>query len=60
MKLILRNLGFVFVLLTFAGAGYVLYTGGTASPGFAVIPMLFGMICFSGYRRKKQQEDEEK
>ena len=55
MKTVLLVLGIVFAVLTFAGAGYVLYTGGRANAGFAVLPMGFCLAFFQGYRvsRKK-------
>ena len=46
----------IFGILTFVGAGYVLYTGGQASPGYGVIPMLFCLICSSSLRELKKKE----
>lgn len=36
--------------LAFAGAGYVLYTGGAANAGCAVIPLLLCLACSGAYR----------
>ena len=58
MKKVLFILMSVFGVLTFAGAGYVLYTGGEASPGYGVIPMLFCMICSSGLQVIKKKESD--
>lgn len=45
MKKILKILQLVFSVLTLAGGGYVLYTGGEASPGYAIIPLAFAITC---------------
>ncbi len=50
----------LFCILTFAGAGYVLYTRGEASPGYAVIPMLFCLICSSSLQKLKEKEQNKK
>lgn len=39
-----RVLTFIFMILTFIGAGYVLYNKGQVSAGFAVVPSLFCAI----------------
>lgn len=41
MKKIFFGLGIIFMILTFCGAGYVLYTGGRVNAGYAVVPMMF-------------------
>jgi len=48
----------LFGLAGLIGAGYVLSSGGQSSPGYALIPMLFSIICSQGYTalRKKEQE----
>ena len=47
-----------FGLLGILGACYVLSTGGHASPGYALIPMLICLICLQGYiLRKKKDKD---
>lgn len=56
MKRVLFILMMIFGILTFVGAGYVLYTGGQASPGYGVIPMLFCLICSSSLRELKKKE----
>ncbi len=40
MKKIFKSLSFLFMILTFIGAGYVLLNKGQVSAGFAVIPSL--------------------
>lgn len=57
MKKVLFILMIIFGLLTFAGAGYVLYTGGEASPGYGVISMLFCLTCSSSYQAIKKKEN---
>ncbi len=56
MKKILVIMTIILGILTFTGAGYVLYTGGEANPGYAVIPMLFCLICSAGLRQIKNNE----
>ena len=47
-----------FGLLGILGACYVLSTGGHASPGYALIPMLICLVCLQGYiLRKKKDKD---
>lgn len=41
------------IVLTFAGAGYVIYHGGQISAGYAVVPMVFSLIGVSLYRKQK-------
>ena len=41
---IFRILSFVFCILTFIGAGYVLINKGEVNAGYAVIPSLFSII----------------
>ena len=41
---IFRILTFIFMIVTFIGAGYVLYNKGQVNAGYAVIPSLFGAI----------------
>ena len=41
---IFRILTFIFMILTFIGAGYVLLNKGQVSAGYAVIPSLFCAI----------------
>lgn len=47
-------LGFFFLILTFAGGGYVLLHHGQVNAGYAVIPVLWTIICFGYYRREKR------
>lgn len=49
---IFRILTFIFMIITFIGAGYVLMNNGYANAGYAVIPMLFALI-FSILQKKK-------
>ena len=49
-------LSIVFVILTFLGAGYVLYNKGMVSSGYAIVPMLFGIIFQQLYSKSKKEE----
>ncbi len=51
MKTLLLVCYIAFTILTFLGAGYVLYTNGQANAGYAVIPMVFTLASLSAYRR---------
>ena len=50
MKKILLALSIVFTALTFVGAIYVLTSDGTANAGYAVVPMVITLACFTCYR----------
>lgn len=54
MRKLLIMLAVFFIFLTFAGGIYVLVSDGTASAGNAVVPMVLGLACLSGYRRYKK------
>lgn len=50
----------IFTILTFIGAGYVIINDGKVNAGYAVIPMVFGVV-FSGLfqqTNKKIKESE--
>lgn len=49
MKKILLVLALIFTALTFAGAIYVISSGGEVNAGYAVIPMVFTLIFMVGY-----------
>lgn len=55
MKRALFVLSLFFTVLTFVGAGYVLYTDGQANAGYAVIPLVIALTCISGYRAFKNK-----
>ena len=57
MKKMFLVLSILFVILTFAGAIYVLTSHGTANAGYAVVPMVIGLACSNGYRTYKNKED---
>ncbi len=58
MKKLILGMAILFILLTFAGAGYVLIHRGTVNAGYAVIPMLFALGFLQTYRRMKNDECE--
>lgn len=45
----------IFLILTFVSAGYVIYHKGEASPGLAIVSMLFGLIFIGLYRESKKK-----
>ena len=47
-----------FGFIGFSGAGYVIYTGGEANPGYGIIPMLFCIISAQGYRSLKNRDSK--
>lgn len=47
-------MGIIFLVLTFAGGGYVLSNHGQVNAGYAVIPGLWTVLCFGYYRKKKE------
>lgn len=47
MKKIMFTLSVLFVVLTFVGAGYVLYNAGSVNAGYAVIPMVLALESVS-------------
>lgn len=53
MKRILFVLSIIFIILTFAGAAYVILNNGTVNAGYAVIPMLFSITTSTCYRQIK-------
>lgn len=55
-KLMLR-LSVLFAFLTIVGSVYVMITGGSASAGFAVIPMVFMLVFLVVHRVYKPKND---
>lgn len=55
MKKVLLVLSFIFVVLTFAGAVYVIGSKGEVNAGCAVTPMVFALASFAGYRGCKKK-----
>ena len=51
MNNLLMILRYIFAILTLIGAGYIFFTGGKASPGYAVIPMLLTLITNAAYKK---------
>ena len=58
----MKNLFFIltcfFVFLTFVGGGYVIVAG--ANAGFAIIPMVFALICLQVCKAAKTKENRKK
>ena len=55
MKKILFVLSMVFIVLTFAGAIYVISSKGEVNAGYAAIPMVFALASLAGYRGCKKK-----
>ena len=53
MRKIALIFGIVFLILTFAGGGYVIMNHGQANAGYAVIPGIWTVVCFGAYQRKR-------
>ena len=53
MKTLILVLSMIFIVLTFAGAGYVLLNDGKVNAGYAVVPMVFALASAWLYRQKK-------
>ena len=53
MKKTALALSIIFIILTFIGAGYVLYNRGQVNAGYAIIPSLFALASTAFYRNKK-------
>lgn len=54
MKKVLLVLSIIFVVLTFAGAIYVISSKGEVNAGYAAIPMVFALASLAGYRGCKK------
>ena len=55
MKKVYFALFVIFTVLTFAGAGYVLYHHGQQSAGYACIPMVFALVFNLLFQRENKK-----
>ena len=57
---IFKVLTFIFMVITFIGAGYVLFNKGQVNAGYAVIPSLFCAIFsqLAVYEKFKKEENK--
>ena len=53
MKKAALVLSILLIILTFIGAGYVLYNKGQVNAGYANIPLLFALSSIAFYRNRK-------
>ena len=53
MKKTALALSIIFIILTFIGAGYVLYNRGQVNAGYAIIPLVFALTSIAYYRNRK-------
>ena len=60
MKKAAFAMSILFMILTFCGAGYVLYHHGEVNAGYAVIPMLFALagIAFTAETTENKLPDK--
>ena len=58
---IFKVLTFIFMIITFIGAGYVLFNKGQVNAGYAVIPSLFCAIFsqLAVYEKFKKEENRQ-
>ncbi len=54
LKKFLFSLSILFTILTFVGAGYVLFNKGQVSPGYSVVPMLWAVLFITAYNKVKK------
>lgn len=59
MKNLLLALTAIFTALCLVGCGYILYTHGSASAGYAVVPLLIAVCCSQGYNALKKKDDKQ-
>ncbi len=55
MKKLLIILSILFTVLTLVGCGYVIVNQGTVNAGYAVVPMLFAIVCSVWLRSLKKK-----
>lgn len=57
---IFKVLTFIFMIITFIGAGYILFNKGQVNPGYTVIPSLFCAIFsqLAVYEKFKKEENK--
>lgn len=53
MKKFASILAIIFIILTFAGAIYILINDGDVNAGYAVVPLLFALVFTALSREKK-------
>lgn len=58
IKLVTLIISILFMILTFVGAGYVLFNHGQVNAGYAVIPMCFCLAFASISTALKKKEKE--
>lgn len=56
MRRLFFILGLLFTCVGIGWAGYVLYTGGTASPGGALIAVVWSLVCFQASRFTQKKD----
>lgn len=58
MKKLFFILSILFIILTFAGAIYVLMNHGTVNAGYAVIPMILAIACSNLFKIYNDKENK--
>lgn len=54
LKKVLLVFSILFIILTFAGAAYVLLNKGQGSAGYSVVPMLWAVLFTTTYNKVKK------
>lgn len=57
LKKVLLVLSILFIILTFAGAVYVLLHKGQVSAGYSAVPMLWAVLFTTTYNKVKKEQD---
>ena len=60
MKKFALAMSIIFMILTFAGAGYVLSNHGQVNAGYAVVPMSIEFVFVSLLRSGKKKDNKDK
>lgn len=60
MKKVVLIFWVVFTVLTFVGAGYVIFNGGRVNAGYACVPMALTFIPMGIYRNLVSKEEKKK
>ena len=58
LRKVLFVLSILFVILTFAGAGYVLLHKGQVSAGYSAVPMLWAVLFTTTYNKVKRDLED--
>jgi len=60
MKKFSLVMSIIFMIFTFAGAGYVLLNHGQVNAGYAIVPMSFTLVWIGVYSGRKKDDKNDK